>query len=38
MSTELEEFGDWNIDKIFARQDDDWQNFQNSNTKRVKPR
>jgi hypothetical protein len=35
MSTELEDFGDWNIDKIFARQDDDWQNFQNSNTKRV---
>jgi len=35
MNTELEEFGDWNIDKIFARQDDDWQNFQNSNTKRV---
>ena len=35
MNTELEEFGDWNIDKIFARQDDDWQNFQNSSTKRV---
>ncbi len=35
MNTELEEFGDWNIDKIFARQDDDWQNFQNSNTKRI---
>lgn len=35
MSTELEDFGDWNIDKIFARQDDDWQNFQNSSTKRV---
>ena len=35
MRTELEDFGDWNIDKIFARQDDDWQNFQNSNTKRV---
>lgn len=30
MQDELYEQGDWNIDRIFAQQDEDWQKYQNS--------
>lgn len=36
MLSELEALGDWNIDKIFAMQDDDWKNYQNSDIKKIK--
>ena len=35
MLSELEEQGDWNVDKIFTAQDSDWQKYHNSNTKKV---
>lgn len=35
MDSELEDLGDWNIDKIFATQDEDWQKYQNSNIKKI---
>lgn len=34
MLEELENQGDWNIDKIFAQQDEEWLQFQNSNTRK----
>lgn len=34
MLEELESQGDWNIDKIFAQQDEEWMQFQNSNTRK----
>ena len=36
MSSELEAIGDWNVDKIFAMQDDDWKKYQNSDLKKIK--
>lgn len=35
MLSELEEQGDWNVDKIFTTQDSDWQKYHNSNTKKL---
>jgi len=35
MASELEEFGDWSLDKIFAMQDEDWQRYLNSGIKKV---
>ncbi len=35
MKSELEDLGDWNIEKIFAAQDDDWKNYQESIIKKV---
>lgn len=35
MPSELEDQGDWNVDKIFAGQDDDWQKYQSSKIKKV---
>ena len=34
MQDELYEQGDWNIDRIFAQQDEDWQKYQNSGTRK----
>lgn len=34
MLSELEEQGDWNIDRIFAQQDEDYQNYQCSNVRK----
>lgn len=34
MLEELKNQGDWNIDKIFAQQDEEWMQFQNSNTRK----
>lgn len=34
MLSELEEQGDWNIDQIFAQQDEDYQNYQSSNLRK----
>lgn len=35
MSDELEELGDWNINKIFSQQDEDWLRFQESSVRRM---
>ncbi len=35
MLDELEDMGDWNISKIFAMQDEDWQNYNDSNVKKM---
>ena len=35
MIEELQEMGDWNIDKIFAMQDEDFQRFKQSNVKKA---
>jgi hypothetical protein len=34
MLEEFENQGDWNTDKIFAQQDEEWMQFQNSNTRK----
>lgn len=34
MLSELKEQGDWNIDQIFAQQDEDYQNYQSSNLRK----
>lgn len=35
MSSELEDAGDWNIDKILSSQDDEWLQYQESTIKKV---
>lgn len=35
MSDELEELGDWNINKIFSQQDEEWLKFQESSIRRM---
>lgn len=35
MSDELEELGDWNINKIFSQQDEEWLKFQESSVRKV---
>lgn len=35
LSSELEDMGDWNIDKIFSSQDDEWMQYQESPIKKV---
>jgi restriction endonuclease S subunit len=35
MVDELEEFGDWNINKIFAQQDEEWLKFQEASVRRI---
>ena len=35
MSDELEELGDWNINKIFSQQDEEWLRFQESSVLRM---
>ena len=35
MSDELEELGDWNINKIFSQQDEEWLKFQESSVRRM---
>jgi type I restriction enzyme M protein len=35
VSTELDELGDWNINKIFSQQDEEWLKFQQSSVRRV---
>ena len=35
MSDELEELGDWNINKIFSQQDEEWLRFQESSVRRM---
>lgn len=35
MPEELDALGDWNIDKIFASQDDDWTQYQNSSARKI---
>jgi type I restriction enzyme M protein len=35
MSDELEELGDWNINKIFSQQDEEWVKFQESSVRRM---
>lgn len=35
MPEELDALGDWNIDKIFASQDDDWTRYQSSSARKV---
>lgn len=35
MGSELDELGDWNINKIFSQQDEEWQRFQSSSTRRA---
>ena len=35
MPDELDALGDWNIDKIFAAQDDDWTQYQNSSIRKI---
>ena len=36
MSSELEEYGDWNLSRIFAQQDEEYQAFQQSETRKEK--
>jgi hypothetical protein len=35
LSDELEELGDWNINKIFSQQDEEWLKFQESSVRRT---
>lgn len=35
MLEELDVLGDWNVDKIFASQDDDWTQYQNSSVRKI---
>lgn len=35
MPDELDALGDWNVDKIFASQDDDWMQYQNSCARKI---
>ncbi|OES45369.1 restriction endonuclease subunit S [Domibacillus iocasae] len=35
MSDELEELGDWNINKIFSQQDEEWLKFQESSVRKM---
>lgn len=35
MSDELEELGDWNINKIFSQQDEEWFKFQESSVRKM---
>ena len=35
MPDELEELGDWNINKIFSQQDEEWLRFQDSSVRRM---
>lgn len=35
ISDELEELGDWNINKIFSQQDEEWLRFQESSVRRM---
>ena len=35
MPVELDEIGDWNINKIFSQQDEEWQKYQQSAVRRV---
>jgi len=35
MSDELDELGDWNINKIFSQQDEEWLKFQESSVRRM---
>ncbi|WP_069514458.1 MULTISPECIES: restriction endonuclease subunit S [Lysinibacillus] len=35
MSDELDELGDWNINKIFSQQDEEWLKFQESSVRKV---
>jgi hypothetical protein len=35
MPEELDVLGDWNVDKIFASQDDDWTQYQNSSVRKI---
>lgn len=35
MPVELDELGDWNVNKIFSQQDEEWQKFQTSSVRRV---
>lgn len=35
MPEELDTMGDWNVDKIFASQDDDWTQYQNSSVRKI---
>lgn len=35
MSDELEELGDWNINKIFSQQNEEWLRFQESSVRRI---
>lgn len=35
MSDELKELGDWNINKIFSKQDEEWLKFQESSVRRM---
>lgn len=35
MPEELDALGDWNVDKIFASQDDDWTQYQNSSVRKI---
>lgn len=35
MPDELDALGDWNVDKIFASQDDDWMQYQNSCVRKI---
>lgn len=35
MPEELDALGDWNVDKIFASQDDDWMQYQNSCARKI---
>lgn len=35
MQEELEEIGDWNLNRIFASQDDDWKQYQESSSPKV---
>lgn len=35
MSDELEELGDWNINKIFSQQNEEWLKFQGSSVRRI---
>ncbi|MBO6290028.1 MAG: restriction endonuclease subunit S [Alphaproteobacteria bacterium] len=35
MPEELDALGDWNVDKIFASQDEDWTQYQNSSVRKI---
>ncbi len=35
MPEELDTLSDWNVDKIFASQDDDWTQYQNSSVRKI---
>ena len=35
LSDELEELGDWNINKIFSQQDEEWLKFQESSVRKI---